>query len=494
MTVVLLAVLYAWMRLPSAEGLRQPLLRFCERLDMPPSDWPCRVSHAQAVASYVGGSVLIWAALALPGVILAAAGPRLSALLPAMAAAACIPAGTAMSWLTQTEPIHSFFGLVPAGGTSSTLWGRQGTAAILLDLALVCLPAALVVEARRFADVRDARPQRVRPRAAAGAALWCAAPLIAVLYVGARLGLLTGNEWSPMPALDTAVAVVAMIAFGALLGTDRRWWPWSIAPAAVLLSLGLPTALFGLPGRLASFGRFRAALPLACVGLVASSWRVVAGRLDPRPDRPVDEASVRPTLRPAALAALNGLAAGLLAVAGLAAALDPLPARIDTVIPTYQALRSEALDVLTRLDLRAGIQAMDAYRAATGTYAGFSPSVAPDVTRAIGLVNGQPSGVRQVGVTESADDLAEVVATSESGTAFCLRSSVSPEGVSLTYGAGPDLAAARARCSSIAWSASAVRFPPYRTMCQDADDQVLVTCRAVQNMLRTWSIGLTGTP
>ena len=71
---------------------------------------------------------------------------------------------------------------------------------------------------------------------------------------------------------------VGMALFGALLGTDRRWWPWALAPVAVLLSFAPATAALVGPEGLQDWSLFGAVLPLFLVGLVASAWHLLAAR------------------------------------------------------------------------------------------------------------------------------------------------------------------------------------------------------------------------
>jgi hypothetical protein len=103
---------------------------------MQPQDWPCRVSQATALATYLGGSLLIW--LALPGMILAAAGRRLWAVLPATVAVMGLFAGTVVSWVTQTSGGHSFFGIDASSGIgpAGSFWTRHSAGAVLFDLVL----------------------------------------------------------------------------------------------------------------------------------------------------------------------------------------------------------------------------------------------------------------------------------------------------------------------------------------------------------------------
>ena len=81
------AVLYGWMRAGVATDLHARFARWCGDV-LEPGDWQCRVSAADFIWSYAGGSTLIWLGLAVPGVVLAASGRRVSAFVPTVVAAA----------------------------------------------------------------------------------------------------------------------------------------------------------------------------------------------------------------------------------------------------------------------------------------------------------------------------------------------------------------------------------------------------------------------
>ena len=63
---------------------------------------------------------------------------------------------------------------------------------------------------------------------------------------------------------------MAMLVFGAMLGTDRRWWPWALVPVAVVLSLGPAMLVMSLPTTLTAFSWFAGVVPLVCAGFVGS--------------------------------------------------------------------------------------------------------------------------------------------------------------------------------------------------------------------------------
>src|SRR6185503_15264303 len=183
-------------------------------------------------------SMLIWLALALPGMMLAAAGRRLGALIPAAAAMVGVAAGTIVSWVTGISGQHVFLGVNGSigSGSGASFWSQHSAGAIAVNLVLVSLPA-IAVAARRARPGRQPGPRPANADVLAGMVA-CAAGVAVIAGAGVRSHLLYGSEWSGAAALDVVVSVVVMVAFGAVLGTDRRWWPWALAPVALLLSLG----------------------------------------------------------------------------------------------------------------------------------------------------------------------------------------------------------------------------------------------------------------
>ena len=113
-----------------------------------------------------------------------------------------------------------------------------------------------------------------------------------------------------------------------MLGTDRRFWPWALVPAAILLSLGPTMAVAGLPAGFVTLSWFASVAPLGVAALLGSSWRPIAMRLS-------GGARVRPVRTPATrrlrpVVVLHALAIGMLAVSLIAVRNDPLPIQIST--------------------------------------------------------------------------------------------------------------------------------------------------------------------
>ena len=467
------AVLYAWMRAGVAVDLHAPFARWCSDV-MEPGDWPCRVSASDFLWSYTGGSILIWLALAIPGVVLAASGRRASSLGPvSLAAAGALVVSVVALPSGSTQPFgiaDTFF----ASGEVGRFWGIHTALAILVDLILVSIPAIAVAFVLR---PRRRPPAPILPRHA----VWASTLTIGATIVAIRIAWpnLPHEEFFSGPLDDIGLSMAVIVLFGAMLGTDRRWWPWALVPAAVLLSLGPATALMSIPSNLTTFMWFADALPLAVVGLVASLWRPLATRFAGRraPISPPVEAT--PAARPRSLL-LDVSAAGLLVVSILAAGLDPLGIEIATSLPTYLGPRVQAQDVRAKMNLTQALSAMESYRAEQGTFRGFD--AAAGETLAPGLAwSDTPTGDRLVvRIARMTATIAQVVTVSGSGSAFCAEMTRA----GLTYGVAQRVVLARAACGSEPLDAAALRMIDVDTFCDNADDTAIVLCRYVQRLLR----------
>ncbi len=471
----LAAGVYAWMRIPVAEQVRQSFTRICSSVDMRPEDWPCRVSSGRTLAAYVGGSLLIGLALALPGVVLAAAGRRVTALMPLALVPLMLLGAEVVSWFALQPKANGLLGIfeTPIGGTvGRSFWQGHTVWARGVDLVLVGIPAvavALLVRPRRHVAV-------VRP-SAKGALLatgTCTAAIAVIVWASARLHVM-----SPFGA-DTATPVVVMAAFGAVLGTDRRWWPWSIVPVAFLLSLGPAMALFALPGHFVAMTWFGAVLPYALVGLASSAWQPLAKGFSRREvERTPDTHSPTRALRPAV--ALNAAAASLLVVAFLAHRYDPLPVQLATSLPIYLGIREQAQDVRAKTSLQLASQALEAYREANGTFRGFDARAGEAAVPTLDWHDGPTNEPLVIGVTEPAADRAQVVTLSANGTAYCVQDT---NGATMYGEAQAGVRAARAACAVKPWTAAAIGTVPVAGLCLGVDDQGIVICRAVQRLVR----------
>ena len=473
--------LYAWMRVPVAAQIHAHLTGYCEHLAMQPGDWPCRLSETRVLVAYAGGSLLIGFALALPGVILAASGRRFSALIP-VGAAGLVTSVASLVWFAGIHTSQYLFGVsdsLVGSGDGHAYWQVHGAQAIALDAVLVCVPTLAVAFLVR--PMRRARPAPLPRRAA-----W----LASFAVTGGALALRMG--WTHLPSelfvqsfADTWISALVMLVFGAMLGTDRRWWPWALVPVAVVLSLGPAMALMSIPSALTAFTWFAGVLPLVAVGFVGSLWRPIADRFaGAHADEPAryvtSAASVRPTV------VLNSLAVALLALSMLAVRMDPLPIQISTALPTYLGERTLAQDVRTKMNLGAAIDVMQAYRADHGTFVGFDARAGERTAPELDWHDGASQDQLVVGIVYADDDIARVEASSGSGSAFCMQRVAGGQRGSVTYGsaAHEDVDRALESCDSTVWTPAAARMFDVDAMCWGADDQVVIMCRAVQRLIR----------
>jgi hypothetical protein len=477
------AALYVWMRVPVAAQIHAHLTDYCDTLAMQPGDWPCRLSESSVLAAYAGGSLLVGLALALPGVILAASGRRFSALVPVSAAGAATMFA-ALVWFVGRHASQYLFGITDSvfigSGEGHAYWQIHGVQSIAADLVLVCVPALAVAFLLRPA--RGPRPEPL-PRHAA----WLATFTVASGLIAVRVG------FSHLPSVrfvrsmaDTWISATVMLVFGALLGTDRRWWPWALVPVAVMLSLGPTMLIMSIPTTLTAFSWFAGVVPLVAAGFVGSLWRPIAERFAgrhaaERTPRAMSTAAVRPTF------VLNSIAVALLALSMLAVRTDPLPIQISTVLPTYLGERALADDVRTKLNLGIAIEAMEAYRAEHGSFMGFDGAAGERAASELEWVDGASKDPLVVGIVAADEASARVVASSGSGSAFCMQAVTGPTGASVTYGSAGHVDVDRAirRCGSTAWTPAATRMFDVDAMCSGAGDQVIIICRAVQRLIRT---------
>ena len=277
--------------------------------------------------------------------------------------------------------------------------------------------------------------------------------------------------------------------FGALLGPDRRWWPWSLAPIAFLLSGAVPLAFAvgpGEPNRTVIWGMLGLVPLLVGIALVGSAWRPLAGvfsrsrafsratawspagwrteRVSMRrdPDLPT-----RATRRVRPTAVLNGIALALVILSMTAFENDPWIVRIGTQISSSDILmRTMAQDVRTRRNLREALGVMDTYRADHGTYSGFTAAAGraalPSIRWHAGPVVTKTRPLT-VAVLGASADHARLAAMSSSGAAFCLertavgiRYGKSSKGLNTTHA----FRSAVAACGSELWTSHALTPPP----------------------------------
>jgi hypothetical protein len=469
------AAAYAWMRLGAADGEWAQLHGWCDRVELAPTDWYCLVGLGRVRASFLGGSLLVGLGLALPGAILAASGRRWSALVPVALGGAATAIGVAAALPGRGGPGQALFGIsetLTGGGASSGYWANHPLAAVLLDLALVGAPALAVAFVLR-------PPARPRPEPLPAHARWVATAAVVGAVVAVRMlwGAVPQRWFLGAGPAKGWVPVGVMVVFGAMLGPDRKWWPWSLAPVAVLLSLGPTMALLSIPVRMVALTWFAGVVPLFLAGLVGSAWRPLATRLArrrraSRPAAPDRRRRVRPTV------ALNALAAAVLVVSVIAQRADPLPVQISMSLPTFLGARELANDVRAKTNLALAADALDAHRSAGGTYRGSDAELGEAAAPALAWSDGVPAEDLVVGLVASSRASATLVARSESGAAFCVTTSIAGR----TLGVGDGVREARAACASAAFTSADLATLDLGPICAQVDEAAVLLCRSVQRL------------
>jgi hypothetical protein len=385
------------------------------------------------------------------------------------------------------------------------VWPHGTVATGATTLALMSAPVIAVA-----VSFRGPRTVRAQPSLVAGAVsgLAVAVGVIGMAYV-AR-GMLAHHFGSLVSGFSIGSVVpgaIAMAIFGSLLGPDRRWWPWSLVPTAILLSMAPSVALLVGPERFVDWSQFGIVLPLFLIGLVSSMWRpaalrltlVIGGDREGSPAEPhATDMDLMPQRRVRPAVVRNAIAVGLLAVSLVIFRGDPLPAQASSSAPTYLGARTVVEDLRTKLDLRRAMRVMDAYRATHGTYRGFDVSKGTAADPSIHWIHGSPTPagtggpVPDVVIVSATDTEARLAAVSGSTNGYCLQRA----GGELSYGratqlggATPDpdvIAQAIAACGSTPWSAAAVRRFPIATMCDGLTlSSGYLICRASQALMTT---------
>jgi hypothetical protein len=452
----------------------------CERLKasglpLSPRDWFCQPQPWTAHAEYIGALSLLAIGLILPGMILAMSGRRLTAFLPLVAA----------PWIGWS----SFSSIT---WWQSGAWPQGALAISVVNAALVIAPVlAFVLVWRRTPEQFEARPPSIV--AGAAAALPILAGSVAVIAVaGAVQASHIGTLGSEIGIDRMVPSAVCIGLFGVVLGPDRRWWPWALAPVSLLLSGGPSVALLIGPTGFVDWSPFGYAIPLAGIGLLGSAWRPVAQWLTPRlrRARTAPTPSREPGGRGRLFVAFNAVAVAVLLASAIMFIADPMPAHVVVQLPTYLGVRSAAQDLRTKLDLRQAIGAMDAYRALHGTYTGFDAREAADAEPSLAWIDGvrradaSDEPFLTISIVTATDSDARVAALSASGNAFCVERVA---GGKLAYGtttfvprATQAVRQAIATCGATPWTAATVRPIPTATLCDHVGASGYLLCRMVQ--------------
>lgn len=516
------ATLYTLMRVDTGRAIQGSFATMCSRVGMHANDWPCRVSDSRTLALYLLGSLTVGMALAVPCVVLAATGRRVTAMLPALIPIVATGLWAMTSAFTYVEP-HAFgrpyLGMWPTWSYSApeTFWFMHGVLASVVDVMMIATPAiAIAVFVRPRRDRRTASP---RWRWTAAALVICAAASAAAFFAlsaaGHRLAPTESGFIESEPGAWIA-PIVSMAAFGWLLSRDRRWWPWILVPQAILLTTAVAVAMMTSVSRIDSYGAFGEAIPYLAVGLVFSFAAPLAARLsrfrDPAPVEATDPARIKgvvprgePRRAPMRWAvALNAGAVALVLFASIAYRYDPAPVQFQQALPTYSGFRFEVLDLRAKMNLQAGLAAVAAYGPTHDGFAGFDAAAGAAAAPGIRWRDGTPVSTTAlsppallVGVVSATRAQVQLVALSQSGRAFCVRAGPgSGDVASTTYGIGgtydwentvaPAVAFVQAieRCQDAPWTASQVRPIAVGSLCNGVDDQSIIICRATQRMAR----------
>ena len=249
---------FLWMRAGTYPP--QQFLGACERLReaglaIVPQDVFCHPMAWTARTAYVVASLLIAVGFVLPALILAASGRWLTAFLPLLCA------------LAVKYPQDVLF---PTRLWGSAKWPQGPVVSTAVTMVVMALPVGAVIYGKRRSWVARARPSLV---AGIAAMVLCGAGVAGAVFVAQ--GMLTrhiGGFGYEVDIVGIVPEAIAIAVFGALLGPDRRWWPWSLVPVAILLSAGPSDALIIGPEHVLNWYQFGVVLPLFAAGLIGSAW------------------------------------------------------------------------------------------------------------------------------------------------------------------------------------------------------------------------------
>lgn len=487
---------YVWMRLASARffGDTRTFRGFCERIE-PPDVYPCHVDTVWQGRAYLTATVLIWAGMVGAGLLLASSGRGWLSIGPAAALGAGSLGAAVLGFTNQMQVVpwlgvNSEFLLGSRIGTGR--WSVHGLAAASLDLLLMALPAIAVVV---FARPPKRRERWANRRAFDIAILGCATAAAVVVVVPDGQGAWASLGFSSTPIFLPAVA---MFAFGLLLPTRSRWWPWAIAPVAVLFSQGpsglLTSGALGMPTTL----WFGSVVRLFAIGLVAACVFPLAAWLERRSGGSgADDLEPTSPTRSQGRIPLAAAAIGLVLVSMIAASADSLPIRISVPLPTYLGLRERARDVRAQQNLAIALDAVELFRQ-TGDPARFTAedgkALAPSLVWSDRpMVEGEADDL-VVSVVRASSSVVRMATVSSSGAAFCVEVTRAARWTP-TIGAGAArgsngrveaLAEAIAGCGSRPFDPAALPdlSSVVATMCDESVREQLILCRSVQHLVR----------
>lgn len=250
---------------------------------------------------------------------------------------------------------------------------------------------------------------------------------------------------------------------------------------------GLPTTLW-----------FGSTLWLAAVGLVASAavpvaarwerWRLPSEAREPAVPHATEQRRIRPFV------VLNAIAAGLVLVSMVAANGDPLPAQLSAPFPTYAGLRERAQDARAMHNLLDAFEAFDVHRATFGPAVRFDAAAGRARDDRMRWHDGAaPDEKLMVSVLVSTTSLVRLATVSVSGTAFCAEASRVGDWRP-TYGSSvgaraatrPKAAvhAAVAHCGDAPLTGASIPQLPVASLCDAVDQDGIIVCRSVQDLVR----------
>ncbi len=470
---------------PTFVGACQRLL--ASGLPVTSRDWFCQPTSFIAHASYAFALLMVAVGLVLPCAILAATGRRWSSLLPLAVAPFLSAPVLATSWWDS---------------------GSHGNRTILIGTNVVLLAAPVVA----IWSVAHGRLRRERHPGLASALVVAVPCSLASLGISLWAQRIFADHWRTVydgaPIRFLTPAAISMALFGMMLGADRRWWPWSLVPTALLLSMALSVALVGGPELRTDWSLFGGVAPLAGIGLIWSMWRPaslwLSSRLhwmrDVAPEGAPEGSGEPPATfalhaRSATLV-LNTTAVALLTISLVMFRADPLPYQEGFSLPTYLGERVQAEDVRTKLDLRLAVATMDTFAVTNGTYREFDAMTGrladPSLAWSDGHVAPDGSGTvpaLTMSIEDTTGRTARVAAMSASGGVFCMERAGdgsirygSAEGTG--EGSSAVFARAIARCGSTPWSGAAVRMLDTATLCDGVGrSNGYLICRMVQILI-----------